>query len=105
MIVTAWNNGKHHSSGAGYGFKISIKDRDQQFNSHWTSVLITLPNGVEIDANINKDSFWSPKCHELINQQFGQWFIEQGFASWPKGRPPKFVLSHQSENKFRLEEI
>ena len=32
MIVIAWNNGGHHPSGAGYGLKISITDRNQYFN-------------------------------------------------------------------------
>jgi hypothetical protein len=31
MIVTAYNNGQHHPSGAGYGLRLSVKDRDKYF--------------------------------------------------------------------------
>ncbi len=31
MIWVAWNNGKHYSTGTGYGFKISLADRDRYF--------------------------------------------------------------------------
>ena len=102
MIVTAWNNGKHHPTGAGYGLKIAIQDRDAHFSKDWSSVVVTLPNGVKVESNINKSSFWGKSCRELINQQFGQWFMEQGLAPWEKGRPPKFELAHDTENVFTL---
>ncbi len=104
MIVTAWNNGKHHSSGAGYGFKLSAQDRDAQFERGWESVLVSLPNGTIVEANTNKASFWSDKCKELINQQFGEWLIQNQFAPWRKGHPPKFELTHTSANRFTLDE-
>jgi len=104
MIVTAWNNGKHHSTGAGYGFKIAIQDRDAHFDQAWDSVVVTLPNGIEVEANINKSEFWSNTCRELINQQFGQWLIERGLAPWEEGRPPKFELTHSAGNRFNLDE-
>lgn len=103
MIVTAWNNGQYHSTGAGYGLKIAIEDRDTHFSKAWKSVIIKLPNGIEVEANINKSSFWSNTCRELINKEFGKWFIERGFAPWKSGRPPKFKLTHSRENRFNLD--
>jgi hypothetical protein len=58
MIVAAWKNGKHHPTGAGYGLKIAIQNRDAHFNQNWITVVVLLPNGVEVEANINKSSFW-----------------------------------------------
>ena len=31
MIVTAWNNGPHNTSGAGYGVKVSAGDRELEY--------------------------------------------------------------------------
>jgi len=31
MIVTAWNNGEHHPTGAGYDLQIDARDRDKYF--------------------------------------------------------------------------
>jgi hypothetical protein len=42
MIVTAWNNEKYLASGAGYGLKISVADRDKCFRREWRSVFILL---------------------------------------------------------------
>src|SRR5687768_7845400 len=42
-IVTAWNNGAHHSSGAGYGVKLTTKDRDAYLKREWGRVEIYLP--------------------------------------------------------------
>jgi hypothetical protein len=42
MIVTAWNNGQHHSSGAGYGVKVNPMDRDKYFSHKWETILLKL---------------------------------------------------------------
>lgn len=101
MIVTAWNNGKYHESGAGYGFKVSVKDRDRFFRRHWDTVLLEL-EGKEtaIEVNINKRSFWGPRCRELISREIGRWLRENGYAPWPKGKPPKFLLEPLAGNRF-----
>jgi hypothetical protein len=103
MIVTAWNNGKHLSSGAGYGIKLSIQDRDLYFDPKWNSAIVSLPDGNKVEANINKSSFWNGTCRELINKQIGQWFIGSRLAPWQKGSPPKLKLIHIAENRFKLE--
>ena len=93
MRVTAWNNGSHHPSGAGYGLKVSVRDRDTYFDPGAESVTIRLPNGKEIVPNTAKASFWSDTCRELIHNEIGRWLIDDGYAPWPKGSPPKFDLS------------
>lgn len=100
MEVTAWNNGEHHVSGAGYGLKVAPADRDLFFRKSWESVVVVLPNGDEVDFNIAKDSFWSDTCRELISKTLGQWLIRNGHAPWPKGSPPKFQLMPEGENRF-----
>ncbi len=103
MIVTGWNNGKHHTSGAGYGLKIPRKDRDQLFDPKWPSVFILFPDRDEpIELNIKKASFWNDKCRELISKKIGLWLIEQGHAPWPSGQPPKFNLIPTRDKHFEL---
>ena len=42
FIANAWNNGQHHLSGAGFGLKISLDDRERFFNRDWQSVILHL---------------------------------------------------------------
>lgn len=72
MIVTAWNNGSHNESGAGYGLKVPYSDRNQYFKRVWGTVLLELegyPHLVEV--NIRKKSFWEGTCRELIRKDIG----------------------------------
>lgn len=105
MIVTAWNNGKHHRNGAGYGFKFDATDRDRNIQRSWRTLVVELPNGQRVEANIDKPSFWSGSCREIISKEFGAWLLQNRYAPWPKGSPPKFRLSHQSGNHFKLSGI
>lgn len=103
MIVTAWNNGKHHDSGAGYGFKLSVPDRDKYFKREWQYVVLYfsgMDDGVKV--NINKISFWGDTCSELISIHIGKWLQRHNYAPWPKGSPPKFTLEQISDNKFSV---
>lgn len=76
MHVIAWNNGKHHTTGAGYGLKISIRDRDRYFRREWQSVFVMLEGQAEpIEVNVAKSSFWSPVCRELIHAEIGGWML------------------------------
>ncbi len=103
MIVTAWNSGKHFESGAGYGLKLSIEDRDAFFDKSWETVFLELPNkGEAIEINIAKPSFWNKTCRELISQEIGLWLRSEGLAPWVKGKPPKFDLAPIGEGRFRL---
>ena len=104
MEVTAWNNGKHHKSGAGYGIKINLIDRDRYFKKSWGSVYLKLPNGVDIEINTDKASFWNDSCRELISKEIGKWLIDNKKAPWPSGSPPKFHMNSNSERHFVLHE-
>ncbi len=58
MIVTAWNNGRHHTSGAGYGLKVGAADRDRFFDSAANAVVLDLEGWVApVTVNIDKASF------------------------------------------------
>jgi hypothetical protein len=102
LTVTAWNNGKHHEHGAGYGFKLDASDRDRYIKGTWKTVVVELPDGVQVEANIDKASFWSNTCREIINKDFGRWLRGNGYAPWPIGNPPKFRLTPQHSNHFKL---
>ena|SRR5438128_1468805 len=104
MIWTAWNNGKKHPSGAGYGFKISADDRDRTFMPEWREIIVELPapsGTVVVRVNVDKESFWSD-CRELIGDAIGRWLLDQGFAPWPKGRPPKFEVEPIGAGLFQV---
>lgn len=103
IIVTAWNNGAHHPSGAGYGLKISSDDRERWFKKEWNFIELELEGKPDpITVNIQKKSFWSKSCGELINKEIGLWFKEKGICPWPKGFPPKLLLEPISDNRFRI---
>lgn len=103
MIVTAWNNGKHNKSGAGYGLKLEASDRDKYFSKDWAFIILELDkNPQSINVNINKPSFWGPNCRELIKKEIGIWLQSNGLAPWPKGKPPKLSLVNISTNIFHV---
>ena len=103
IIVTAWNNGKHHVSGAGYGLKLHAPDRDRYFQRKWETVILELQGfPVPVEVNIDKNSFWGPKCRELISKKIGLWLIENSLAPWPKGKPPKLFILPVNGNRFSV---
>jgi hypothetical protein len=103
MVVTAWNNGAHHRSGAGYGFKVRREDRDRYFRRSWGTVLVELPGTTTpTEVNIDKDSFWGPTCRELISKEIGLWLRANGYAPWPSGQPPKFAVEPLGGRRFGL---
>ena len=108
MIWTAWNNGRHHPTGAGYGLKVPIQDRDSCMVRTIRSVVLRVPTRdgpLSIAFNIDKDSFWAPTCHELVSRQFGKWMISRGLAPWPTGRPPRFDVEQVSSGVFALTRV
>jgi hypothetical protein len=103
MQVTAWNNGSHHVSGAGYGIKIEIADRDRFFKREWKFIFLELEGHVSaIKINVDKASFWNESCRELISAEIGKWLLDTGLAPWSKGNPPKLVMEHIADNRFLL---
>ena len=104
--ATAWNNGRWHKSGAGYGLKVSVSDRDRFFRKDWPSVMLRLvvaSGFVDVEVNCAKDSFWNGSCRELIARDIGRWLFDLGLAPWPKARPPRFDLSAIEPRVFRVE--
>ena len=107
MIWTAWNNGEYNPSGAGYGFKITYEDRIKHFQRTWKSVIVILSakgENIEATANVDKKSFWSPSCGELISREIGNWLINKGLSRWPEGQPPKLKVSIDGDRRFQIEE-
>ena len=103
MDVTARNNGQHHSTGAGYGFKLNAADRDANFERSWRTVFVSLPGSQrEVEVNVAKPSFWSETCRELISREFGRWLIDNGYAPRPSGAPPRFHLRPRGCNHFEF---
>ena len=101
MIVTAWNNGQYHNTGAGYGFKISIGDRDKYFKKYWKNVILNL-DGKNIEVNIDKPSFWGNQCRELISKDIGMWRINHNKGTWSDRNPPKLEMEPLEENRFTV---
>lgn len=105
MIWTGWNNGEHHSTGAGYGLKVTATDRGRHFKRTWRTVSIELPSGagsIMAEANVTKDSFWGPQCRELISRHIGRWMLAEGYAPWQHGMPPKFEVESLGGRRFRV---
>ena len=103
MIITAWNNGEHNPSGAGYGLKLTITDRDLYFKRAWTNVLLELQGEkASISVNTSKPSFWDRECRELINKDIGKWLIKNKKAPWPEGHPPKMLMQPIAKHTFRV---
>ena len=103
MLVTAWNNGSHQHSGAGYGIKVTAEDRNEFFKREPQTVNLKL-EGVDapVSVNTHKVSFWDETCGELISKEIGKWLRENGLAPWPKGVPPKLRMEPLSEGVFFL---
>ena len=104
MLWTAWNNGRYHRSGAGYGFRVDADDRDRHFLRSWGKVLVELPSPTAVAAkvNINKGSFRDRECRELISKEVGMWMIQGGHAPWPTGSPPKFRVRLAGPRRFEV---
>ena len=101
MRATAWNNGSHLATGAGYGLRISETDRDYLFDRAWREVVFDLAGEVEATAPLS-ESFWRT-CSELRSAEIGRWLRRHNLAPWPRGRPPTFEITHVEGNRFAVE--
>jgi hypothetical protein len=94
--VVAWSNG-----GTGYGLKISAVDRDAYLKRGWGSVDLYFPGSRQpTKVNVDKDSLWNKSCRELISKEIGAWFVANGLAPWPRGKPPRFKLVQRGPREF-----
>lgn len=103
MIWTAWKNGKHGRT-AGYGFRVSLTDRDRHFNREWQVVMIDLPHNdqfITVCVNIDGGAFWR-NCCELRSAEIRQWLYRQRYAPWSDRMPPKFKVECIKKEHFRL---
>jgi hypothetical protein len=104
VIWTAWKNGKHSRTNAGYGFRISTTDRDQYFNREWRIVNIDLPHNdgfITVVVNIDNMAFWKDCC-ELRSAEIRQWLYRQRYAPWPDRVPPRFEVECLKDKHFRV---
>lgn len=94
MIVTAWNTGAHSRNGAGYGFRVAVTDRDLHFKPEWDQIVLELEGEEPFEVNINKETFWSDACRELISPEIGRWLRQQGLAPGQERILPGLKLIH-----------
>ena len=91
MIASGWKTGSpNDETGAGYGIRISLFDRDEHFRRVWSSVTLELGEDDVVQVNLS-NSFWN-RCSELRKKEIGKWMLDRGLAPWPKGYPPQFRL-------------
>lgn len=106
FVAKAWRNSRKSKTGAaGYGLKVEIPDRDLFFDRSWKTVRLNLVGPVNdhmAEVNVDKSSFWSCICRELISKDIGRWFIDNGLVQWPKGRPPRFWVAPTNECEFKV---
>ena len=104
FVATAWNNGR-----AGYGLKIRLSDRKRFFDRKWKTVTLSSnPSNGKLLAdrvNVEKRSFWSNECGELISKDIRNWLRDQGLVPWTKGNPPKFRLTPTDSGTFDVARI
>ena len=98
MIAKAWNNG-----GRGYGIQIQAVDRYKYFKREWKTVRLYLQGESQpILVNIDKDSFWTPSCGELIKKEIGTWLENHGKKTWDYDNPPILMVEPISERNFAV---
>lgn len=97
--ATAWNNGGHSDTGAGYGLRIGALNRDTFFHRNWNDVTLYL-QGNEKPVSVKlTPAFWK-QCSEVRSKDIGRWLIQNGHALWEKGRPPRFRVKREGERDF-----
>jgi hypothetical protein len=81
MKATGWSNGRPLSSGAGYGLRISVSDRNRFFLPDWSHVLLEVDGGGPLVVALSA-SFWKT-CTELRSAEIGRWLLS---SDWPRGQ-------------------
>ncbi|KIN13921.1 hypothetical protein RO22_18030 [Halomonas sp. KHS3] len=97
MKVSAWSNGKNQ-----YGIRVGKPNRREYFDPRWEAITVTV-NGVAHRFALTK-GFWKdcPEFRDKGQPVIGQWLASQDLLNWPRGKPPKLVLSHIEDNCFEL---
>jgi hypothetical protein len=102
IAASAWNNGQHYPTGAGYGLSISAADRDQWLRREWGTVRLRIGNSQPFAVNIDKRSLWNGSCMHLISAHLGRWMREIGVAPWRRRLPPTLVLLPLEPGAFEV---
>lgn len=106
FIAKTWNNGSRHVSGAGYGIKITLQDREQFFDRSWRTAILYLDGySRPIEANVAKATFWNRTCGELIKKDIGIWLIQNNCAVGTLGWPFEVRMTVIGEREFKVELI
>ena len=77
----------------------------RHFRREWGTVIIELPHDtsyIPVEVNVNKASFWTETCGEVIDQQIGQWMKGTIGLPWPSRKPWKFEAAKIGERRFRI---
>ena len=114
FITSAWSNGRaNNETGAGYGLRIKIPDRDRVFNENERHKPVTLKlvgnrKSCEVTVSIDNDCFWN-NCPEFRDRGIGLWFTENEFINrkpgswpWPYRKPPKFLIVPTGKYRFEV---
>ena len=76
MIVTAWNNGAHNRDGSGYGFRLSIADRDTHFKHEWKTIFLEFEGEAKpVEIAVDETTFWSETGKEVHCKEIGKWLM------------------------------
>lgn len=104
MEVTGWRIGSPNiSTGAGFGIRIKIEDREAFFQRDWKTIRIEISPGKTFRVNLS-GSFWAA-CPELRSKWLGRWMLEKGLAPWSKSSPPRINLDPIGDGLFRLKAL
>jgi hypothetical protein len=101
--VRAWSNGRPLPTGAGYGVRLSDRDRDEHFDPQWREVMVDLGGGETVSVSLS-ESFWR-SCPELRSAAIGRWLLRNGLAPWPLGKPSAALLIPAGSNRFSLRRL
>lgn len=106
FIAKIWNNGYYHSTGAGYGIKISFDSRESYFDPTWQTVILHLSGfNHPVEVNVAKPSFWHRTCGELIKKEIGIWYLRNYSPRWTRGNPLLIRLKQIDIREFFVEFI
>jgi hypothetical protein len=102
---SVWNNGDN-----GWGLKIlgGKLVREQHFRRGFSPIQVALDGQIFV-FNINKNSFWTKSCGEIIGTPFRDWFLKHGLKPgervWLAILEPcrvfKAVLENPQGSEFR----
>jgi hypothetical protein len=76
-----------NDTGSGYGVELSPEDRERWFKREWSSVVLHIEGGDEIEVNVSP-SFWRG-CPELRHKGIGQFLVAKGLAPWKDRKRPR----------------